>query len=105
MRTPGVARCQTLNGPWEWLLKQEEAHAWPGLTAARTALADQSSVEPILAQAARDRGAELRLGTELTAFEDNEHGVTAQLTDLADGNRYTVHADYLIAADGSQSMA
>jgi putative polyketide hydroxylase len=61
----------------------------------------QVDLEPILVDAARDRGAELRLGTTMTALRHHTDGVEALLS-TADGNE-TVDADYVIAADGASS--
>jgi putative polyketide hydroxylase len=63
----------------------------------------QVLLEPVLADVARERGCDLRLGTELTGFAADGDGVTASLTELSAGRTATVHADYLIAADGGAS--
>ncbi|VBA40193.1 Aklavinone 12-hydroxylase RdmE [Mycobacterium attenuatum] len=63
----------------------------------------QSKSEPILLGAARARGSEVRYGTELVSFDMDEAGVTARIADRTSGERQTVRADYLIAADGVHS--
>jgi putative polyketide hydroxylase len=63
----------------------------------------QVLLEPVLADVARERGCDLRLGTELTAFTADDDGVTASVTELSAGRTATVHAGYLIAADGGTS--
>ena len=63
----------------------------------------QSRSEPILLDAARGRGAEVRYGTELSSFEPDESGVTAVVRDRDTGQSQTVRADYLVAADGVHS--
>ncbi len=65
--------------------------------------ASQDQVEPILLDQARKHGAEVRFATELTSFEQDEDGVTAQLLDVATGHVETVRAKYLLAADGARS--
>jgi putative polyketide hydroxylase len=60
----------------------------------------QSKLEPILLSYTRERGSEVRYGTELSSFEEDETGVTAILRHVDSGNVQTVRADYLIAADG-----
>jgi 2-polyprenyl-6-methoxyphenol hydroxylase-like FAD-dependent oxidoreductase len=60
-------------------------------------------MEPILAERARELGAELRFGTELVSFAQHEEGVTAVLRDLDTGASRTVEVDYLVAADGHRS--
>jgi putative polyketide hydroxylase len=63
----------------------------------------QSRLEPMLLAETRRRGSEVRYGTELCSFEQDEGGVTAVLRDLDSGESETVRADYLIAADGVHS--
>ena len=62
----------------------------------------QSKLEPILLAETRRRGGEVRYGTELeSVIQDN--GVIATIKDLDSGALSTVHADYLLAADGTHS--
>src|SRR5271169_16870 len=63
----------------------------------------QSSLEPMLLAETRRRGSEVRYGTELRSFEQDDTGVTAVLRDLDSGADQTVRADFLIAADGAHS--
>ncbi|BBX45270.1 FAD-dependent monooxygenase [Mycobacterium cookii] len=63
----------------------------------------QSSLEPMLLTETRRRGNEVRYGTELSSFEQDDSGVTAVLRDVDSGESTTVRADYLIAADGVHS--
>jgi putative polyketide hydroxylase len=63
----------------------------------------QSSLEPMLLTETRRRGSEVRYGTELRSFEQDDTGVTAELRDLDSGEDRTVRADFLIAADGVHS--
>ncbi|MDT5307291.1 MAG: putative polyketide hydroxylase [Mycobacterium sp.] len=63
----------------------------------------QSSLEPMLLAETRRRGSEVRYGTELCSFEQDDSGVTVVLRDLQSGESETVRADYLIAADGVHS--
>jgi putative polyketide hydroxylase len=63
----------------------------------------QSSLEPMLLAETRRRGNEVRYGTELCSFEQDDTGVTAVLRDLHSGKSQTVRADYLVAADGVHS--
>jgi putative polyketide hydroxylase len=63
----------------------------------------QSSLEPMLLAETRRRGSEVRYGTELRSFEQDDTGVTAVLGDLDSGDERTVRADFLIAADGVRS--
>src|SRR5436190_8730655 len=63
----------------------------------------QDLYEPLLVDAARAAGADVRFGTVLASFEPDADGVTAVLEDRASGTRRTVRASYLIAADGVKS--
>ncbi|MFE0025286.1 FAD-dependent monooxygenase [Amycolatopsis sp. NPDC059021] len=72
------------------------------LSPAPSVLCPQDVLEPVLRRAAEARGARLRFGTELVAVKQDADGVLAELRP-ADGEPYTVVADYLIAADGARS--
>ncbi|MDR8408249.1 FAD-dependent monooxygenase [Nonomuraea sp. 3-1Str] len=99
----GVARCASLADDWQWIFDEEFPRALPELTAGEFCLADQSTVEPILIEAARSKGAELRFGTRCESITADAGGVTAELRDLATGEPHTVRAQYVIAADGYHS--
>ena len=64
---------------------------------------NQDAMEPILRAHAGSLGAQLRYGTECTALEQDDDGVTAELTDVATGTRSQVRARYVVAADGNRS--
>ena len=63
----------------------------------------QIGLEPLLRQAAQERGAEHRYATELVRFEQDESGVTATIRTRDGGAEETVRSDYLVAADGVHS--
>ncbi len=63
----------------------------------------QSRLEPILLAAAKLRGGDVRYGTELVSFTQDEQGVTASLKERASGSVSVVRSDYLVAADGAHS--
>jgi len=63
----------------------------------------QSSLEPMLLAETRRRSSEVRYGTELCSFEQDDAGVTVVLRDVDSGESETVRAEYLIAADGVRS--
>ncbi len=63
----------------------------------------QDLLEPILRAQAEQLGGDLRFGTELVAFEQDEDGITATIRERESGNTRTVRARYLVAADGGQS--
>jgi putative polyketide hydroxylase len=62
----------------------------------------QSKLEPILLAETRRRGSEVRYGTELESVTQ-DNGVIATIKDLDSGALSAVHADYLLAADGTHS--
>lgn len=63
----------------------------------------QDKLEPILRNRALELGADLRPGTELIRFEQDDTGVTAFVRERDGGADYTIHAQYMIAADGNSS--
>lgn len=63
----------------------------------------QSALEPLLSERALELGASLRFATETIGAEEGADGVTAELRDRDTGETSTVHARYLIAADGAHS--
>lgn len=65
--------------------------------------ATQVAIEPVLAERARELGADIRFGTELVTFEDHGDGLTAVIRHRDTGKVSTVRARYMIAADGAHS--
>ncbi len=63
----------------------------------------QDVLEPILRARAVALGGDLRYGTELLAFTQDHAGVTATIRERASDARRTIHARYLVAADGGRS--
>lgn len=63
----------------------------------------QDLLEPILREQAERLGGDLRFGTEMVAFEQDENGITATIRERESGHTRTVRARYLVAADGGQS--
>lgn len=63
----------------------------------------QQSLEPLLRNHAQALGAQLSYNTELVSFEKNEQGVKAHVRHLDTGQDDTIHAQYMIAADGNRS--
>ncbi|WP_037345692.1 FAD-dependent monooxygenase [Sciscionella sediminilitoris] len=80
------------------LNEESDAHT---VTPAPAAICDQDQVEPLLRSRAVELGADIRFGTELTAFDPDEDGVTAVLE--SGGEKTTVRAAYLLACDGDRS--
>ncbi|SPM30567.1 FAD-dependent monooxygenase [Mycobacterium terramassiliense] len=63
----------------------------------------QSRTEPILLAHARHHGSQVRYGTELSFFEQDDTGITAVVRERDSGKSETLRADYLVAADGVHS--
>lgn len=99
-----TARAETLASP-EYAPTEEEGEDGEVGDASPCGFApiDQDKLEVLLRARAEELGAQVRFSTELTAFTQDDEGVTATVTDRADGGSRTVGAHYLIAADGANS--
>ncbi|MFK4221488.1 FAD-dependent monooxygenase [Streptomyces sp. NPDC019890] len=100
-----MVRAENLAGPEIFSAPmQDEA---PELTSAVTPVTwcsiDQDKLERIVAARATDEGADIRWSTELVSFEQSDERVTAVVRDTVTGEERTVHADYLVGADGAGS--
>jgi 2,4-dichlorophenol 6-monooxygenase len=65
--------------------------------------APQTITEPIMVQAAQERGARIRFDSEYLAHEQDDDGVTTTVRDRLTGAQYTIRSRYLIGADGARS--
>jgi 2-polyprenyl-6-methoxyphenol hydroxylase-like FAD-dependent oxidoreductase len=63
----------------------------------------QDIMEPLLADAARERGADVRFGTTMTDFHQDADLVHATIHDDSTGTVTNVRTSYLIGADGAGS--
>ena len=63
----------------------------------------QHRLEPVLAEAARERGADLRFSTELVRIRQDPERVHAVVRHRDTGAEYTITARYVIGADGGRS--
>ena len=97
------ARVESLEGKWfeeaGWTPKPQAKGEWSPFLGAGI---PQDQLEPKLRDAARARGADIRLGTELVRFEQDDDGVTAWLKEKS-GREYTLRAAYMVACDGNRS--
>lgn len=64
----------------------------------------QDKLEKVLAEAAREAGAELRFGVQVTGIVQDESGVRCTFRDLGSGLDGEIRAKYLLACDGSGSF-
>lgn len=63
----------------------------------------QHILEPVLLEAGRNRGADIRFSAELTGIEQTPEAVHALVRDRGTGTEYTIRARYAIGADGARS--
>jgi putative polyketide hydroxylase len=87
----GIMQTPTLVGDaGEWLFKEID----PGGGLARFSpgawcLCSQNDLEPVLLKSARELGGDLRFSTEMLSFEQDAHGITAQLKSRETGEHST----------------
>ncbi|GAA3368874.1 FAD-dependent oxidoreductase [Streptomyces sannanensis] len=100
-----MVRAETLAGPeiFSAPMQDEAPELTSEVTPCTWCSIDQDRLERLVARRAAELGADLRWSTELAGFEQNEDGVVATLRDTATGAETTVHAQYLIGADGVRS--
>lgn len=101
----GILQADTIAGTeQEWLVKDiDPGGGLAKFSPSSWCLCSQNDLEPVLVRHAAELGAPVRFGTELVEFDQDSTGVTAVLEARDTGNRRTVRADYLIAADGPRS--
>jgi 2-polyprenyl-6-methoxyphenol hydroxylase-like FAD-dependent oxidoreductase len=96
----GLARAPNLaSAELQW-----SGAAWPDaspFSPTQPATCDQHVLEPILRRRALELGADVCFGTELVSFEQDEHGVRAQVRSRGDGAARVIEGSYLIGADGA----
>ena len=73
------------------------------LSPCRRLYLNQPSLEPILRARAREAGATVLQGTEITAVSQDVDGVSVSVKELASGTVRELRGKYLIAADGGHS--
>jgi 2-polyprenyl-6-methoxyphenol hydroxylase-like FAD-dependent oxidoreductase len=74
-----------------------------GLSPTARLFITQIGLEPILRAKAEELGADVRYGTELVSFEQDDDGVDAVIRSRDGGPDQVVHSRYLVAADGAHS--
>ncbi len=63
----------------------------------------QNDLEPVLLAHARNLGGDVRFGTELVSFTQDQDGVNCTLRDRESDQIHTVRSAFLLAADGPRS--
>lgn len=101
----GILRTPSLLGEaGEWLFRHiDPEQGLTRLSPTSWCLCSQNDLEPVLLDGARRLGGDLRYSHEMESLEQDPEGVTALVRDRTTGRRYTVRADYLVAADGPRS--
>ncbi|MEU6173143.1 FAD-dependent monooxygenase [Streptantibioticus parmotrematis] len=101
----GILQAASLAGEeGEWLFKDmDPGRALGRISPSGWCLCSQNDLEPVLLRYATQLGGDIRFGTELVSFEQDDEGVTAVLLDRDTGRRRNVRTDYLVAADGPRS--
>ncbi|MET9170854.1 FAD-dependent monooxygenase [Streptomyces misionensis] len=101
----GILQTPTLVGDaGEWLFREiDPGGGLKRFSPTAWCLCSQNDLEPVLVDSARELGGDLRYHHEMESFEQDADGVTAVVRDRSTDERYTVRADYLVAADGPRS--
>ena len=73
------------------------------LSPCRRLYLNQPSLEPILRERARQAGATVIQGAEITDVQQDAGGVTVAIKDVDNGSEQTIRGQYLLAADGGHS--
>jgi len=99
----GILRTATLAGIAGAQVLEAPALDGPDISPETVMGCGQNRYERVLAEAAREHGADLRFGHRLTGFEQDDNEVTAEIAVAGTERVLTVRARYLVAADGTRS--
>lgn len=101
-RSGSVARARNLSDPdVQWFESVPWTPDYAAVSPSVFVTCDQDVLEPVLGDKARSLGVEVRFGTELVELTQDAHGVRAVVRH--DGATSRIHANYLVAADGTRS--
>ena len=98
-----AVRAETLAGEHESVDEADEGGEMSTISPAPFAAIDQDKLEIILRRKAEELGVDIRFSTELVSYDEDDIGITAIMKDRRTGAEQTVHADYVVAADGWDS--
>jgi 2-polyprenyl-6-methoxyphenol hydroxylase-like FAD-dependent oxidoreductase len=101
--TGGIISVESLAGKQLATYVNELNEGVEGFSPTVRVFINQDVLEPILRQKAVELGATVLNRIEATGLEQDDEGVTVTLDDLDSGQRRTVRARYVIAADGNRS--
>jgi tetracenomycin A2 monooxygenase-dioxygenase len=99
----GILRVNTYSEIADAVVLEAPSLDGPAISPERVMGCGQDRYEVVLAEKAREFGAQVRFGTRLRSFEQDDSGVTAQIEDVRTGQVSAVRASYLIGADGAGS--
>ncbi|QBD75468.1 monooxygenase [Ktedonosporobacter rubrisoli] len=102
-RGSGVLRVETLAGKEITWYTHSIYEPIDDVSPVMGSIIPQKLLEPILIERAKALGAEVRYNTELVNVAQSADAVQAVLKDRETGEEQTIHARYLVAADGFQS--
>ncbi|WP_394838970.1 FAD-dependent oxidoreductase [Pendulispora rubella] len=99
----GILTAVTLaDAPLAWQPRVPQART-TGLSPCPPVFMGQDRLERILLHAVTEEGVVVRFSTEMTHFEQDGDGVTANIVDRTAQRHETVRARYMVAADGVRS--
>jgi len=99
----GMVRVESLAGREIARLDEDGQADLSALSPTAACIIGQQQLEPILLDAAKRMGSDIRFNSELVSFEQDETGVSAVIRERVTGREWRVRAHYLIAADGAHS--
>jgi putative polyketide hydroxylase len=99
----GMVRVESLAGRELALLDEGGGSDLSLFSPTTESVIGQERLEPLLIDAAKKLGSDLRFNTAMTSFEQGEIGVSAIIRERTTGREWRVRAHYLIAADGNRS--
>lgn len=97
---------ETLASPhgWETSFGFPTAEQAAAVSPTRPAIAPQDHLEPVLVSHLRTLpDTDVRFGTELVTFDQDDHGVTAAVREVGTGASTLVRSRFIIGADGAHS--
>ncbi|MGH4023762.1 MAG: FAD-dependent monooxygenase [Pseudonocardiaceae bacterium] len=99
----GILRVNTFSEIDDAVVLEAPSLDGPAISPERVMGCGQDRYERVLVHKAREYGAEIRFGTRLVSFEQDDDGVSATVEDTRTGHRRRVRARYLVGADGARS--